>query len=248
MQLPSYKGLVKYMAEMAVVVLGILIAFQVEEWRQNVREQREIDAALVRLKDETQVNLRFCSVAVPMSMRQVRLAQVVMESLHAGRLPESDRSQFETGLVKLGWLAYPPYQSTVAEEMISTGLLKELDQAELRSNIAQIPRSVESSERAFQTQRDSREKPRAELRKLVHYRYEGSFDASMASESERAGSSAFEDAIGVSYNFDNLASSSLLKNLVIVAANMQVENFGTNQRICRFFEEINAQLADQGYL
>ena len=124
MQLLSKKDLVKYFAEMVVVVLGILIAFQVEEWRQNAREQREINSALVRLKDETKVNLRFCEAAVPASVRQVRMTQVVMDSLQAGHLLESDRSQFEAGLVKLGWLAYPPYQSTVAEEMISTGLLK----------------------------------------------------------------------------------------------------------------------------
>ena len=45
----------KCFAEMVVVVLGILIAFQVEEWREDLREQREIDAALVRLKDARMV-------------------------------------------------------------------------------------------------------------------------------------------------------------------------------------------------
>lgn len=248
MPLLSRQDLVKYFAEMMVVVFGILIAFQVEEWRQNVREQREIDAALVRLKDETKANMRTCEAAVPMSVRQARMAQVVMESLQAGRLLESDRSQFETGLVKLGWLVYPPYRSTVAEEMISTGLLKELDHAELRTAIARITVLVESSERRFLTQRGLREEPRAELRKLVVYRYDGSFDAIMASEAEYAGSSAFEDAIDVIYEFDNLAKNLYLKNLVINAANIQVENFGTNQRICRFFEDIDAQLTDQGYL
>ena len=58
MPLLSKKDLVKYFAEMLVVVFGILIAFQVDEWRQDVREQREIDAALVRLKEETASNLR----------------------------------------------------------------------------------------------------------------------------------------------------------------------------------------------
>jgi len=248
MQLLSKKDLVKYFAEMVVVVLGILIAFQVEEWRQNVREQREIGSALVRLKDETKVNLRFCEAAVPASVRQVRMTQVVMDSLQAGHLLESDRSQFEAGLVKLGWLAYPPYQSTVAEEMISTGLLKELDQAELRSNIARIPGSVAASERQFFTQRALVVEPRAALMKLTEFHFDGSIDDSMAAKIERADSTMFEDAIGVSYDFNDLASSSYVKNLAIKAAGNQVHNFGTNQRLCQFFEEINAQLTDQGYL
>jgi len=40
MQLLSKKDLVKYFAEMVVVVLGILIAFQVEEWRQGAAGDR----------------------------------------------------------------------------------------------------------------------------------------------------------------------------------------------------------------
>jgi hypothetical protein len=248
MPLLSKKDLVKYFAEMLVVVLGILIAFQVEEWRENVREEREINAALVRLKDETIFNLRICERVVPQSMEQVRMVQVVMESLQTGSLLESDRGQFELGLVKLGWLVYPPYQSTVAEEMISTGLLKELDQAELRSIIARIPGSVESSERQFAVQRGLREEPRTELRKLVVYRFNGSFDASMASESEYGGSSAFVDAIDVSYDFENLAGNQHLKNLVINAADNQVENFGTNARLCRFFQDIDEKLAERGFL
>lgn len=247
MQYLSRKDLVKYFAEMLVVVVGILIAFQVEEWRQDVREQREIDAALVRLKDETKDNLRFCERSVPMSAMQARLVQVVLQSLQAGRLLESDRSQFESGLVKLGWVVSPPYQSTVAEEMISTGLLKELDQADLRSIIARIPGSVEASQRSFNVMRGIREEPREELRKLVEYRYEGSFDL-MEMEGRRGGSSAFEDATKVIYDFPKLVDATYFRNLVVVAANVQVEIYGINQRICNFFEDINAQLTDQGYL
>jgi hypothetical protein len=247
MPLLSRKDLVKYFAEMLVVVVGILIAFQVDEWRQNVREQREINAALVRLKDETKANLRICERTVPMSARQARLVQVVLQSLQAGHLLESDRSQFESGLVKLGWLVTPPYQSTVAEEMISTGLLKELEQAELRTGIARIPGSVESAERSFLDQRGQREEPRGELWKLVEFRYEGSFDL-MEMEGRRAGSSAFEDATKIIYDFPKLAADSYFRNLVVRAANIQVENYGINQRICNFFEDINAQLTDQGYL
>jgi len=242
------KDLVKYLAEMVVVVLGILIAFQVEEWRQNVREQREIDAALVRLNDETRANLYFCELVTPYSLRLVRGAQVVLTSLQSGRLLESDRSQFEAGLVKIGWLALPPYYSTVAEEMISTGLLKALDHEDLRSNIARIPGSVASTESRFVRQMEIADQVRVELRRQVEFRFDGSIDESLAAKVESGSSTAFVDSISVSYDFDVLANTVYLKNLVIDATNNQIENFASNQRICQLFENVNVQLTDQEML
>ena len=89
--------------------------------------------------------------------------------------------------------------------------------------------------------------PEDELRKLVEFRYEGTFDL-MELEGAGGGSSLFQEAIDVSYEFNDLASNSYLKNLVLKATSTQLNNFGVNQRLCRFFEGIDAQLTEQGYL
>lgn len=244
----SKKDLVKYLAEMAVVVLGILIAFQVEEWRQNAREQREIDAALVRLNDEARANLNYCEFVTPYSLRLVRGAQAVLTSLQSGRLVESDRSQFEAGLVKIGWLSLPPYYSTVAEEMISTGLLKALGHEELRSIIARIPGMVAATKNRFSRQMEIADQARVGLRRLVEFRFDGSIDESLAAKVESGSATTFVDSISVSYDFDVLVSTVYLKNLVVDATNNQIENFAANQRICQLFENINEQLSNQEML
>ena len=233
------------MAEMAVVVLGILIAFQVEEWRQSLAEQREIEAALVRLKDETKANLDFCELVTPYSQGLVRAAQTVLRSLQSGRLIQSDRSQFESGLVKISWLSMPPYYSTVAEEMISTGLLKELDRADLRSNIARIPGSVASTERRFVRQLEIADRVRIELLKHVEFRFDGSIDESLTAKVESGSSTVFVDSITVSYDFDALVNTTYLKNLTIDAVGNQVENFAANQRLCKLFQDVNDSLANK---
>ena len=241
----SKNDMTKYLAEMVVVVVGILIAFQVEEWRQELREQREIDAALVRLTDETRANLNFCEFVTPYSLRLVRAAQVVLNSLQSGRLLESEKSEFEAGLVKIGWLALPPYYSTVAEEMIATGLLKELKQAELRSNIARLPGSVASTNGRFIRQMEIADQTRIELRKHVAFRFDGSVDESLAAKVASGGATVFVDSVSVTYDFDTLASDSHLKNLVIDATNNQVENSAANQRLCQLYENIHVQLTER---
>jgi hypothetical protein len=46
--------------EVVVVVFGILIAFQVEELREDRQRSRDRDAALIRLAEETAANLQHC--------------------------------------------------------------------------------------------------------------------------------------------------------------------------------------------
>jgi hypothetical protein len=246
MKLFSRSDLSKYFAEMVVVVLGILIALQVDEWRQRLVEQQEIDAALVRLADEVEENLRFCELVEPYSLLLVRASQVVLASLQSGRLRETDRSKFEEGLVKISWLSFPPYFSTVAEEMISTGLLKELDRAELRSNIARIPGSVAATDNRFSRQIEIADWARLEIRNQVGFRYDGSIDESLARKVESSSDSTFVDSISVNYEFDALAANPFLINLIIDATNNQIENFAANQRLCQLFENVDMQLAQRG--
>jgi hypothetical protein len=46
---------------------------------------------------------------------------------------------FDAGLIKVGYVTGTPYSETVAEEMIATGLLKDLGNAELRNRVAELP-------------------------------------------------------------------------------------------------------------
>ncbi len=234
-------------AELAVVVLGILIAFQVEEWREERVEQREIDAALVRLKDETRGNLSTCEYSVRMAERQARLAQVVLESLQAGGLAESDRADFEAGLVKLHWLVYPPFRQTVAQEMLSTGLLKSVKQQDLRAIIAWLPNYYDGVQVAFQQQRTNALRPKERVEELVTLRYNGSFDHSMEMEAQEAATQTFENATSVFYDFDQLAADTNFVNLVVRASSNQIWNFGTNTRLCTLFADVDSMLTKYGY-
>ena len=60
MPLLSRQDFVKYLAEILVVVLGILIAFQVEGWRERRQLETDLELAIDRLADETQQNIVSC--------------------------------------------------------------------------------------------------------------------------------------------------------------------------------------------
>ncbi|MBU2677591.1 MAG: hypothetical protein KJP16_10930, partial [Gammaproteobacteria bacterium] len=67
MAILTKEKLANYGIEVLVVVFGILIAFQVDEWREDRQRSRDVDAALIRMAEETAANLRHCELVVPVN-------------------------------------------------------------------------------------------------------------------------------------------------------------------------------------
>ena len=65
----SKKQLRVYLAELAIIVFGILIAFQVEEWRDERRNEQDMQASLQRLAEEIKQNLAICEARLPVHRR-----------------------------------------------------------------------------------------------------------------------------------------------------------------------------------
>jgi hypothetical protein len=84
MLLLSSKDWTGYLVELIVVVPGILIAFQVDEWRDDLQIESNTRAALIRLRDETHANLKNCEDFVPRTSRLARNVQTVLKSLQIG--------------------------------------------------------------------------------------------------------------------------------------------------------------------
>jgi len=79
-----------YGIEVLVVVFGILIAFQVEEWREGRQQSRDLDAALIRLAEETAANLRNCEKVIPVLADHGQSVLTVVRVLNDGHLRDAD--------------------------------------------------------------------------------------------------------------------------------------------------------------
>jgi hypothetical protein len=134
-----------YGIEVLVVVFGILIAFQVEEWREDRQQSRDLDAALIRLAEETAANLKNCEKVIPVLADHAQSVLAVVRVLNDGHLSDADIELFDAGLIRVGYVTGAPYSETVAEEMIATGLLKNLANAELRNRVAELAVWIEGA-------------------------------------------------------------------------------------------------------
>jgi hypothetical protein len=240
MTILTKEKLVTYGIEVLVVVFGILIAFQVDEWREDRQRSRDRDAALVRLAEETAANLRICELVVPINADHAQYVLAVVRTLNEGHLRDGDIELFNAGLIKVGYVTGGPYSKTVAEEMIATGLLKELDSAELRHRIAELPVWIEGA-RSWNVDNGSLRAAVAEVANTVDFEFHGKLPALAQRNGPDTG---FEDGLSVDYVLEELIANRTLKNVFIEAADTHLDMWRNHSEVCRKFEEIQSSLSE----
>jgi hypothetical protein len=228
-----------YGIEVLVVVFGILIAFQVEEWREDRQQSRDLDAALIRLAEETAANLKNCEKVIPVLADHAQSVLAVVRVLNDGHLSDADIELFDAGLIRVGYVTGAPYSETVAEEMIATGLLKNLANAELRNRVAELAVWIEGARSWELDSRGSLRAAIAEVAKAVDFEYHGKLAVPENGDGPATG---FEDGISVNYVLEELVANRTLKNVFIEAADTHLDMWRNHRHVCRKFEEIQSSL------
>jgi hypothetical protein len=242
MAILTREKLVTYGIEVFVVVFGILIAFQVDEWREDRQRSRDRDAALIRLAEETVANLQHCDNIIPVQADHAQSMLVVVRVLNDGHLSDDDIDSFNAGLIRVGYVTGSPYSKTVAEEMIATGLLKELENAELRNLVGELPVWIESAQSWDFDWRGSLRAAVAEVAKAVEFEHQGNVQLPDESDGPATG---FEDGIGVNYVLEELVANRTLKNVFIEAADTHLDMWRNHRNVCGKFEKIQSSLTER---
>lgn len=223
-----------------MVVFGILIAFQVDEWREDRQRSRDLDAALIRLAEETAANLQYCDKVIPVQANHAQSVLAVVRALNDGHLSDADIASFDAGLIRVGYVTGAPYSETVAAEMIATGLLKDLDNAELRNRIAEMPVWIGGARSWDLDSRGSLGAAIAEVTKAVDFEYHGKLQLPEDFDGPATG---FEGGISVNYVLEELVANRRLKNVFIEAADTHLDIWRSHRDVCRKFEDIQTSLA-----
>jgi hypothetical protein len=241
MAILTKEKLATYGIEVLVVVLGILIAFQVDEWREDRQRSRDLGAALNRLAEETAANLQHCDKVIPVQADHAQSVLAVVRVLNDGHLSDADIESFNAGLIRVGYVTGAPYSETVAEEMIATGLLKDLENAELRNRIAELPVWIEGAQSWDLDSRGSLQAAVAAVARAVDFEYQGNLQVPDDADGPATG---FEGGISVDYVLEELVANRTLKNVFIEAADTHLDMWRNHRAVCRKFEEIQSSLTE----
>jgi hypothetical protein len=122
--------------EVLVVTLGVLLAFEIEQWAQERQRAAEERHFLERLYAEYGRAAEEIRVAIGHHDRIIRLHRRVFAARH-----DQQRLQaysVELGACEAGYLRTTPFSDTVVQELISSGKLDRIRNPDLRGKIRDL--------------------------------------------------------------------------------------------------------------
>ena len=194
--------------ELTVVVLGIFIALQVDQWREDRTYAHAETLYLQRLHEDlsgfisdSQLTLSF--------LRENRAGVAHVDaSLAAGRIIDGDTALFERGLIYVGHLPAFTLNRSAYEEMVSSGMFARLNSEAVRRAVSQLYSAQNGIESNFSWWRDTPIVLERELATHVEY-YHGDDSTGVLALNSLTTS---EPARRVRFNFDDLAGNPAIRN------------------------------------
>ena len=133
--------------ELVLVIAGVLIALQVDNWNDS-RENRVLERQyLGRLLDDLNGTIQDHNQTMEWNQTRLEQQQLVLDSLRAGTLEIGREDEFETGLAWVGRINPLRRRWGAVEELNSTGNISLILDLELRSGISSLGAVYERSEK-----------------------------------------------------------------------------------------------------
>ena len=181
-----------------------------------------------------------CANGLRRLVRRVLAIQTVHKALQLGRLVNAEVELFNEGLVNMGNFWNVTISTSATNEMISTGLLREMDNPDLRAAIGKVPDEFQRLSDFTAIFRLENGVLIDELAGIVTYTYTGEY---LPADQIDKFNTDFERNVEVSYDFESLSSNQRLMNLVLEAVDSHRDTWAINRSICSLFREIESQLA-----
>ena len=129
--------------EILIVVVGIFIGLQVNEWNEDRKAKGEEVAYLERIIDDFEISIHGTNDNIEFQERHAERATIVLDALKSCDVPGEAQLDFVNGIYHLGKISPVEFARTTLDELRSTGRFTVLRDAELRRHISQMMQDYE---------------------------------------------------------------------------------------------------------
>ena len=119
--------------EFIIVVVGIFVGLQVDDWNQALKNKQLEQEYLERLYDDLNGSLKDFQVNDMWDRDRLISQHIVLKSLRNGELKEENKDSFAIGLAMAGIHNPPRRRWGTVDELTTTGNIALIDDLELRS-------------------------------------------------------------------------------------------------------------------
>ena len=155
--------------EFVLVVVGVLFAFQINEWANGREATKERKLATERLLGEAEATVAFMRLGVTSQKELVDDLQYALMHIEGATWRSADQARMTEGLFRVNYAVPLSPPSSEFDDLVSSGGLGKLGDAHLRSTIARYRATLSFSQRHTDYMRD--ELPDLEDYEAFHYFY-----------------------------------------------------------------------------
>jgi len=137
--------------ELMIVVVGIYLGLQVDDWNKGRQDRVEEQAYLERLYEDLDATIGEIQREIEQLDLWYQQAQKVVQVLKAGTLGDVSKEDFEYGLVVAVRSVIGIYELATVEEMVSSGRIGIIQNWDLRTAIARANIKVKNRQLFFET-------------------------------------------------------------------------------------------------
>jgi hypothetical protein len=122
--------------ELIVVILGILIAFQIDRWAEERRERTQEYDYLLRLKEDLHFEIRDMDRAIRFAEDRIANVLLLEEVIANPSTVEEQSGSLPMALERVTWRSFPQISAFVYTELQSSGNLALIQSEPLRRDLA----------------------------------------------------------------------------------------------------------------
>jgi Family of unknown function (DUF6090) len=130
------KYLLYAVGEIVLVVIGILIAVQINNWNELRKEKAVEHNYLLRLYDDLQKDSETLTFSKGLSEIRISQVNLLTDAIKNPDLSSDKPKQIIESVEKATWLSYLPLSRIVYDELLSSGKMSLLRSEELREQLA----------------------------------------------------------------------------------------------------------------
>lgn len=133
--------------EIVVIILGILVAFQIDRWGQERRERQQEYHYLVRLKEDLRFEINQMVDNVGFAERRIAAVRLLEDVAANPQVAIEQPDAVAQALERATWRSFPHISAFVYTELQNTGNLSLIRSVELRRGLADYYASLQFESR-----------------------------------------------------------------------------------------------------
>jgi hypothetical protein len=215
------KYLLYAIGEIILVVIGILIALQINNWNENSKNLTTQNKYLKKLKADADIMIKIYEKADQLIPLRIKEAEEALIFLNSCGTKEVFKESFESTLVSHQTMMYYEQKSSTYSEMVSNGILSDIQNEELKQAISDLYLEIDFQNSQINYFRDEVGRASLVINTFVEFNYDASYN------------------ISVVYDIDSLCKNISFNNALFEIIDARQDWFFGLQRIREYLREVN---------